>query len=174
MYQVQKDLCIGCGTCVEACPEGAITLQEERAHIDLSLCTDCGVCHDVCPNEAIVRISEREEVTAVAKGAGVVGPRPAEAPSSEIITVRVPPPPAVEEPRPALAEAILPAVGATLAFIGRELGPRLLRLATEWIDDRLAQPAERERAATRRPATGRGRGAGRQQRRRRRGGRRRG
>lgn len=45
--------CIGCGTCVETCPENALTLTAEGIVTDNELCTLCGKCADVCPTLAI-------------------------------------------------------------------------------------------------------------------------
>lgn len=46
----EKELCTRCGTCVGACPTGAISLDDDaypRLHPDL--CTECGLCARVCP-----------------------------------------------------------------------------------------------------------------------------
>ena len=60
MPWVNQDMCTGCGTCVEQCPVGAITLDErDRAGIDEQECIRCGKCHDVCPEEAVRHDSER-------------------------------------------------------------------------------------------------------------------
>ena len=51
---VDRDECVGCGTCVEECPEDAITMDDEEiAVIDADKCTDCGTCVENCPSEAI-------------------------------------------------------------------------------------------------------------------------
>ncbi len=51
---VDRDECVGCGTCVEDCPEEAITMDDEEiAVIDADKCTDCGTCVENCPSEAI-------------------------------------------------------------------------------------------------------------------------
>lgn len=45
--------CIQCGSCVETCPENAITLTEQGIKFDESLCSMCGKCAAVCPTKAI-------------------------------------------------------------------------------------------------------------------------
>jgi uncharacterized Fe-S center protein len=45
--------CIGCGACVKACPEKAISLENGRAKVHNSKCFGCGTCVDVCPQKAI-------------------------------------------------------------------------------------------------------------------------
>lgn len=42
--------CIGCGSCINVCPERAIT--EDNWQINRSLCTNCGKCAEVCPSGA--------------------------------------------------------------------------------------------------------------------------
>jgi ferredoxin len=44
--------CIACGTCVETCARGAITL-DEIAVIDASVCTGCGLCVSDCAYGAL-------------------------------------------------------------------------------------------------------------------------
>lgn len=47
--------CAACGTCVDRCFFGAITLDEEtdRALVDADLCLGCGVCTLTCPEGAL-------------------------------------------------------------------------------------------------------------------------
>ncbi len=49
---VDKNLCIGCGTCYSACPLEAITLMKNeifKPSIDWGKCNDCGLCERSCP-----------------------------------------------------------------------------------------------------------------------------
>lgn len=47
--------CIGCGTCLEVCPQKCIDLSAVPAVIDPSRCLHCGRCMEACPVSAIVR-----------------------------------------------------------------------------------------------------------------------
>ena len=50
--QVDRDLCALCGTCLERCSFGALTLGTELV-IDEVRCTGCGVCVIACPENAL-------------------------------------------------------------------------------------------------------------------------
>lgn len=45
--------CLRCGQCASACPAGALTLSEDRVHIDRGACTLCGACVAACPGAAL-------------------------------------------------------------------------------------------------------------------------
>ena len=67
MPWINEDLCVSCGICVDDCPVGAITLEEnQKAIINEEECVRCGQCHDICPQEAVRHDRERipDEVAA--------------------------------------------------------------------------------------------------------------
>jgi pyruvate formate lyase activating enzyme len=47
-----ESLCAGCGRCVEACPGGAVSMDNGRVRTDRRLCASCGVCAAACPRGA--------------------------------------------------------------------------------------------------------------------------
>ncbi len=53
MVRVKGDECVGCESCVSACPVEAISMVDEKAVIDHDKCTGCGTCIAECPSEAI-------------------------------------------------------------------------------------------------------------------------
>ena len=48
---MESSKCIGCGSCVEACPMGAIFWDSERNKPDI--CVHCGYCVPYCPHEVL-------------------------------------------------------------------------------------------------------------------------
>jgi NAD-dependent dihydropyrimidine dehydrogenase PreA subunit len=57
--RVNTKKCKGCGSCMLACLEDAITLVDKKACIGES-CTLCRECYDACPMDAIVFEEEVE------------------------------------------------------------------------------------------------------------------
>ncbi len=45
--------CIGCNTCLEACPNGCLSRGADGLHIDRQRCEGCGKCAQVCPAGAL-------------------------------------------------------------------------------------------------------------------------
>lgn len=58
---IDQSLCSGCEICVNACPEGVLTMMPERSHLhgqvatvyNPLLCTGCMQCQDHCPDYCI-------------------------------------------------------------------------------------------------------------------------
>jgi len=56
--QVDTEKCTMCGgtvqpICVEACPDSAIRVQDNRIVVTEFVCEDCNECGSVCPDHAI-------------------------------------------------------------------------------------------------------------------------
>lgn len=58
---IHKDICKGCGLCVEFCPREVLALDEEinllgyrpATLTDADKCNGCGFCYVVCPDLAV-------------------------------------------------------------------------------------------------------------------------
>ena len=59
MPWVDKEKCVGCNVCVEKCPVDAISMEDEKAKINMDKCIHCGTCHSVCLQEAVRHDGER-------------------------------------------------------------------------------------------------------------------
>lgn len=56
--EVDLDLCIGAGECVQVCPVEVYELVDGKVIAEnIGACTDCSACQDVCPTNAILRHS---------------------------------------------------------------------------------------------------------------------
>jgi len=67
LLEINREECIGCGACVDACPFGALRLVDNIAEVD-DKCTACGACLEVCPVSAL-SLPERPQ----AKEEGLAG-----------------------------------------------------------------------------------------------------
>lgn len=50
---VDESVCVGCESCVGACPVGAISVDGGKAKVDADACVECGTCVGTCPVSAI-------------------------------------------------------------------------------------------------------------------------
>lgn len=57
--------CIRCGSCVDACPQGAIAWTDDGPVTDRSLCIACGECADACVADARQHIGREVSVDEV-------------------------------------------------------------------------------------------------------------
>jgi pyruvate formate lyase activating enzyme len=67
---VRAGRCIGCGACLDACRQGAITAQGQAFRTDGTLCRLCGACVETCYAEAremVGRVASVEELVAEAE-----------------------------------------------------------------------------------------------------------
>lgn len=55
--------CIGCASCIAACPEGAITSIRAVVQTDREHCTGCGLCASACPSDARTLVGKRAQVS---------------------------------------------------------------------------------------------------------------
>lgn len=53
--------CMGCGSCIDRCQFGALSLVDGVAEVDPERCTGCGLCTTRCPSEALVLTRLPEE-----------------------------------------------------------------------------------------------------------------
>ena len=51
--EIDKEKCVGCGTCADVCFTKAVTVEGGKASIDDAMCRGCGRCVDGCPADAI-------------------------------------------------------------------------------------------------------------------------
>lgn len=55
VMQACKVGCIGCKMCERVCEAGAVTVENNIAHIDQEKCTGCGACAEKCPKKIITK-----------------------------------------------------------------------------------------------------------------------
>jgi Fe-S-cluster-containing hydrogenase component 2 len=133
MFQVDQDLCTGCGACIETCKYGAIRMDNQWASIDSQLCTQCGACVEACPSEAIIAVSEPARISSDMVQKIIVSQPMAE-------TQLAPYKSKTELPKKtSFAHAITQIAGAALTLLGREAAPRLVDLVIEGLERRFIQ-----------------------------------
>ena len=102
--QINQEKCSGCEVCLTECPVNAISLDSGKAAIDQALCTGCAACLNLCPSGAIYAEAEPVQIVPAIK-----------CPAANALPISI-----SGGPR-----TLAPWAGATLAFIGREVAPRL-------------------------------------------------
>jgi Fe-S-cluster-containing hydrogenase component 2 len=117
MIYVDGEKCAGCGICEDVCPVEAVRVSDGVARIDQDRCNECEACLEACPNEAILMVIE---------------------PAEKALSLREKPVPEVAQTEPYRSE-IVPVVGAALAFLGREVAPRLVTYLLNTLDRRTSQ-----------------------------------
>ena len=56
---VNRDRCLGCGCCMDACFQGVLEFADDgkttypRVVADREVCIACGECVELCPSEAL-------------------------------------------------------------------------------------------------------------------------
>jgi len=53
MPWVDVEKCTGCRICMEKCPVDTISIESNKANINMDNCIRCGTCHSVCPQKAV-------------------------------------------------------------------------------------------------------------------------
>ncbi|MCJ7489568.1 MAG: 4Fe-4S binding protein, partial [Thermoplasmata archaeon] len=51
-----KELCVGCGRCVEICPAEALSLRNDElptVGVRRDMCIRCYCCNEICPEDAV-------------------------------------------------------------------------------------------------------------------------
>lgn len=52
--QINRKICVACGTCLRVCPRGAITVVKGcYGAVDAAVCVGCGLCAKACPADCI-------------------------------------------------------------------------------------------------------------------------
>ncbi len=60
---VDPERCTACGSCVEVCPDAAVTVDDQPPVFDLRACQGCTMCRDICPNGCIALSAPGVKIT---------------------------------------------------------------------------------------------------------------
>lgn len=65
--EFNEEKCVGCGSCVQLCPSGALTLEDKDGIRTITLfygkCTFCARCEEICPEDGIHMTEQYELAT---------------------------------------------------------------------------------------------------------------
>ncbi len=51
---INKEKCVGCGACVNACPVAVLEVKDGKAIVvNAEACLGCRACQNACPHEAV-------------------------------------------------------------------------------------------------------------------------
>jgi len=125
-------LCKGCGACIEACPNSAISMRYGTAFINQEKCTSCEVCIEACPTGALQLLEEREPVLPMV-------PR-----SIEVL----------DPERNAVTPQGNSGSGARiLSLVGQYLIPRMVDVLANFLEERISPTIQVQNATTRQTGT---------------------
>jgi len=64
LLQIKREVCTGCGLCIQVCPFSALSLDNENIIVVSEACTGCGACVPECPTAALsLPEAEKKEQT---------------------------------------------------------------------------------------------------------------
>jgi NAD-dependent dihydropyrimidine dehydrogenase PreA subunit len=137
MIYIDGEKCTGCGACEDVCPVEAVRVSDGMARIDQGRCNECEACVEACPNEAILVVIEPAEEKAVSLR---------ERPTPEMALAEP------HRPTAPLRTRVVPVVASALAFLGREVVPRLATYLVDALDRRQSALRQAQDAAAVGPA----------------------
>jgi electron transfer flavoprotein alpha subunit/NAD-dependent dihydropyrimidine dehydrogenase PreA subunit len=68
--KIDKELCTGCGMCVDSCAQAALDMKDDKVEVN-DKCNLCGACIDVCPVNALSIPREEKDKSGLADYKGV-------------------------------------------------------------------------------------------------------
>lgn len=136
---VNQDRCAGCGICLEDCPSGAIHIENGWAVIDQSSCTGCLTCVDVCPNGAIEMVSEQPMAIVLASQKEKMA---VQAMNSRPIPIQAQT--TQSNPTPTRLSGLAPIANTVLAYMGREVLPRVVNAMVSALENRVTRSNEQD------------------------------
>jgi Fe-S-cluster-containing hydrogenase component 2 len=135
--QINQENCSGCEACLAACPVDAISLDSGKAVIDQALCTRCAACLSICPSGAICAEAEPVQIIPAV-----------ERPAANALPISI----------SGVPRTVAPWAGATLAFVGREVAPRLADALVAALERGLTRVTSQANESSRRSASSGGPG----------------